>query len=88
MEGESLIEYPSLNCGGTLTLLEEEDARLLFREDITYGMVTDTECGCCDLGFVELIDQDADSLIYRWYNHDENDNQGELLAIGTVYRSE
>lgn len=87
-ENEQLIEYPSLDCGGTLTLLEETDAQLLFREDITYGMLTDTECGCIDNGFVELTDQDADSLVYRWYHPDENDEKGELDAIGTVTRTD
>jgi hypothetical protein len=87
-ENESLIEYPSLECGGTLTLLVEEDAQLLFREDITYGMLTATECGCIDNGFVELTDQNDDSLIYRWYYPDEDSNQGDLGAIGTVTRSE
>lgn len=87
-EDEYLIEYPSLECGGTLTLLEEEDDRLLFRETITYGGATATEAGCCDKGFVELIDQDTNSLIYQWYSHDGNNNKGDLLGIGAVTRSE
>lgn len=78
--GEQLIAYPSLSCGGTLTLLTESDAQLLFREKITYGT------SCFDNGFVELTDQSANELVFRWYFPDLNDEKGDLGAIGSVTR--
>ncbi len=77
---EQSITYPSLNCGGTLTLREEFDSQLLFWEDITYGP-------CLD-GYMELTDQSASELIYRWYYPDANSQLGELGAIGSVTRTE
>lgn len=82
-EEEQRIEYPSLYCGGTLTIVEESDAQILFWEDITNEEET-----CCIDGFVELTDQSIDSLIYRWYFQDEYGGKGELGAVGTVTRSE
>ena len=77
---EQSITYPSLSCGGTLTLLEESEAQLLFWEDITYG-------GCLD-GYMELTDQSATELVYRWYYPAANNQKGELGAIGSVTRVE
>ncbi len=87
-KGEYLIEYPSLECKGELTLLEDKGSQLLFRETITQGAVTETQSGCCDRGFVELIDQGTNSLIYRWYSPDASDNKGELDATGTVTKTQ
>ena len=81
-ENEQTIEYPSLSCGGTLALLEETDAQLVFRETITFGIG-----GCVDQGFVELTDQSANELVYRWYYPDNNNGQGILGAVGTVTKS-
>jgi len=81
-EDEQLIEYPSLNCGGFLTLLEESDAQLLFKETITFGS------GCANLGFVELTDQSENELVYRYYWHGNGDEKGELGAVGSVTKSE
>lgn len=77
---EQLIEYPSLSCGGTLTLLSATDAQLIFREKITFGG------GCVDNGFVELTDQSSNELVYRWYYPDQNNEQGELGAVGSVMK--
>ncbi|MBV1882982.1 MAG: hypothetical protein KUG82_15190 [Pseudomonadales bacterium] len=78
-DNEQTIEYPSLNCGGTLDLLEESEAQLVFRETITFGI-----SGCVNQGFVELTDQSEDELIYRWYYPGGNNEQGLLGAIGSV----
>ncbi|MBL3591736.1 MAG: hypothetical protein JMN24_18440 [gamma proteobacterium endosymbiont of Lamellibrachia anaximandri] len=75
---EQLISYPSLDCGGTLSLLEESEAQLLFWEDITYGP-------CLD-GYMELTDQSATELVYRWYYPEAGNQIGELGAIGSVTR--
>lgn len=77
---EQSISYPSLNCGGTLSLLEESEAQLLFWEDITYGP-------CLD-GYMELTDQSATELVYRWYYPGAGNQIGELGAIGSVTRTE
>lgn len=82
-ENEQLIEYPSLNCGGFLTLLEESDAQLLFRETITFGIGT-----CVDQGFVELTDQSANELVYRYYWPSGSEQLGELGAVGSVTKTE
>ena len=81
-ENEQTIEYPSLNCGGTLALLEESEAQLIFRETITFGT------GCVDQGFVELTDQSENELIYRWFYPDANNEKGELGAVGSLIKVE
>ena len=81
-QDEQTIEYPSLNCGGPLSLLQETDAQLLFRESITFGIGA-----CVDRGFVELTDQSENELIFRWYYPDSNNGQGTLGAIGSVRRT-
>ncbi len=81
-QGEQLIEYPSLNCGGFLTLVEESEAQLLFKEKITFG-----NGACIDLGFVELTDQSENELVYRWYRSDSNGEKGVLFAVGSVSKN-
>lgn len=56
-----LVEYPSLSCGGTLTLVEDSTTRVLFREAITYGT------GCVNAGYVELRDRADGTLTYNYY---------------------
>ncbi len=80
---EQLIEYPSLDCGGYLTLLEESDAQLLFRETITYGLNI-----CIDQGFVELTDQSANELVYRYYFPNGTNEPTDLSAIGSVTKTQ
>jgi len=76
---EQLIEYPSLNCGGNLTLLQETDAQLLFKETLTFGFSR-----CVNNGFVELTDKSSNELVYRYYWPGSGDEMGELGAIGSV----
>ena len=77
-EHEQLIEYPSLSCGGFLTLLEDSDAQLLFKETITFGS------RCVDQGFVELTDQSENELVYRYYWPGIGEEMGALGAVGSV----
>jgi hypothetical protein len=79
---EQLIEYPSLECGGFLTLLEESDTQLLFKETITFGT------GCVDQGFVELTDKSSNELTFHYYWPGSDEEMGELGAIGTLTRKE
>jgi len=84
-EDEQLIEYPSLNCGGSLELLEETDAQLLFKETIHVGGGVS---GCVDQGFVELTDQSENQLVYRYYWPSGGDEVGSLGAVGTLTKVE
>ncbi|MEJ2621572.1 MAG: hypothetical protein P8163_15295 [Candidatus Thiodiazotropha sp.] len=79
---EQLIEYPSLECGGYLTLLEESDAQLQFRETITYGT------GCCDQGILELTDQSENELVYRWESDEMTTPANCTYAVGSVTKVE
>ena len=63
-----------------MALLEESEARLVFRETITFA----SEIQCVDHGFVELTDQSENELVFRWYYADSNNEQGTLGAIGSV----
>ncbi|MFS4448382.1 hypothetical protein [Maribacter sp. 2307UL18-2] len=80
-EAEQLIEYPSLECGGFLTLLEETDASLLFRETITFNTV------CADQGFIELLEISADEMKYNYYFPNASNEKGDLGATGTVKKT-
>jgi hypothetical protein len=70
-----------LDCGGYLTLLDESDAQLLFRETITFGI-------CYDQGFIELTDQSENELVYRYYWPENGGAMGELGAVGSVTKVE
>lgn len=79
-EAEQLIEYPSLECGGFLTLLEETDTALLFRETITFNTV------CADQGFIELVEISADEMKYNYFFPNASNEKGDLGATGNVKR--
>ncbi len=83
-EDEQLIEYPSLSCGGYLTLIEESDTQLLFKETITFGVSS-----CVDQGYVELTDQSESELVFRYYwpiTSEGQDPRGSLGAVGTLIK--
>ncbi|MES9991847.1 MAG: hypothetical protein ABW098_07830 [Candidatus Thiodiazotropha sp.] len=80
---QQLIEYPSLNCGGYLTLMEESDAQLQFRETITFGTGY-----CCDQGIVELTDQSETELVYRWFADENTIPVNCDIAVGSVTKVE
>jgi hypothetical protein len=61
---------------------EESDAQLTFRESITFGS------GCCDQGIVELTDQSANELIYRWHADETTMPAGCTIAVGSVRKVE
>ena len=80
--GEQLIEYPSLGCGGILTLVSESSTELLFRETIT------VQTTCFDQGFVKLTATSATTMDYDWYYPDAANEVGELGATGTVTKTQ
>lgn len=78
---EQLIEYPSLECGGFLTLIEEREGLLLFRETITFNTI------CADQGFVELIETSSTTMDYNYYYPSPSNEKGQLGATGSVSKS-
>jgi len=76
-----LVEYPSLSCGGTLTLVEDSVTRVLFREAITYGT------GCVNAGYVELRDRADGTLTYNYYDLSAGGANGVPVATGVLTRN-
>ena len=54
------IDYPSLRCGGFLTVLNRTANKIEFREKITYG-------SCVDNGKTVLTKVDANTVKFDWY---------------------
>jgi Flp pilus assembly protein TadD len=57
--GGGSIDYPSLNCGGSLTSLSAEGDAAQFKERITYG-------DCADGGTIE-VKLNAGKLDWKWF---------------------
>lgn len=79
---EQLIEYPSLACGGFLTLVSESSTELLFRETIT------VQTTCADQGFVKLTATSATTMDYDYYFPNASNEVGQLAASGSVTKTE
>jgi hypothetical protein len=73
--GNGIIEYPSLNCGGTLTRLPTE-AIAQYREHIDHGSM------CADNGIIE-IQVDRDKLLYHWASEG---TAPQMTAVGELSR--
>jgi hypothetical protein len=56
------IDYPSIPCGGELTLLERTDTSMTFREKITRGRRS-----CNDAGVVQIHLLDQKEAEYVWF---------------------
>jgi hypothetical protein len=75
-DGQVSIAYPSLKCGGVLTLLEESETGALFREDLRYGKE------CINRGTVRLIQVKPQHLEFFWYlPSGELQAKGELVQV-------
>jgi hypothetical protein len=74
-----LVEYPSLNCGGSLKLLRENDESLVFQEVLNYGFDA-----CHNDGKTVLIKakNDHNTLRYQWYH-----KNGGKAAVGELKRT-
>lgn len=70
------IDYPSLGCGGKLTLLSSSSTKLEFKETLSYG-----RSNCTDNGKVGIYRIDSNSVQYRW-----NNSSGKTGATGTLTR--
>ncbi|MEM7436171.1 MAG: hypothetical protein AAF436_13520 [Myxococcota bacterium] len=78
---EQTVEYPSLGCGGTWTLLEAGGGDYFFSEDITFG-----ESACIDDGLVELSTISENQLEFLFYIDEESRQAGIVEAIGMLER--
>ncbi|MEW4923353.1 hypothetical protein [Algibacter sp. 2305UL17-15] len=78
---EQLIEYPSLECGGYLTLISETSSQLLFRETITYNSI------CADQGFIELTVTSDSTMDYKYYFPNASNEKGTLGASGSISKT-
>ncbi|MCP5162168.1 MAG: hypothetical protein H6999_00460 [Hahellaceae bacterium] len=58
---DSVIEYPSLGCEGSLILLEQSDRKMLFHETLSRSS------GCITNGRVAITLIDAISALFEWY---------------------
>jgi hypothetical protein len=81
---EQSIEYPSLKCGGTLTLIDEAEKKLTFQETITFGIGR-----CTNKGYVELTLNTDELLDFKYYSPTNTEyNKGELNAKGVLTREQ
>lgn len=67
------VDYPTLQCGGTITLIEADSGRFVFEEKIEYGRNK-----CVDGGTVHLRAVDR-KIIFEWSYPD-----GRLGAVSTL----
>ena len=70
------VSYPSLNCGGVLTLLDSTKTQAKFRENITYG-----KSKCVDNGILTLDITSANNVDYKWYY-----SSGKFGALGLMQK--
>jgi hypothetical protein len=56
-----IVTYPSLNCGGTLTLESQTEDSITLHENITFGIPF-----CIDQGTVVLTSRPPGGLDYAW----------------------
>ncbi|MBN2342033.1 MAG: FKBP-type peptidyl-prolyl cis-trans isomerase [Deltaproteobacteria bacterium] len=75
-EETSTIKYPSLFCGGVLSVKRVTDTRVEFYEDITYGD------NCVDNGITVVSTTDAADTFHYYWQYDN----GVAGAVGTVRR--
>jgi len=75
--GEYSIEYPSLGCGGTLTLLSNGPSKLELNESLSYGASR-----CVNNGKIVLEKTHENSVKFRWFY-----SNGREGASGTLVRN-
>lgn len=71
-----VIDYPSLTCGGVLTLLNTTDTSLVFKETLTYGFAQ-----CINHGEVVLNKVAEHKADYHWFS-----SQNKMEAVGNLTR--
>ena len=71
-----VIDYPSLICGGKLTLIKSTDTSLVFKETLTYGITR-----CINHGEVVLNKVAEYEAGYHWFSRKD-----KLEAFGNLTR--
>ncbi len=71
-----VIDYPSLTCGGVLTLLKTTDTSMVFKETLTYGIAQ-----CINHGEVVLNKVAEHKAGYHWFS-----SQNKMQAVGYLTR--
>lgn len=71
-----VIDYPSLTCGGKLTLLKTTDTSLVFKETLTYGIAQ-----CINHGDVVLNKVAEHQAGYHWFS-----SRDKMQAVGNLTR--
>ena len=71
-----VIDYPSLTCGGVLTLLKTTDTSLVFKETLTYSITQ-----CINHGEVVLNKIAEHKAGYHWFSQ-----QNKIKAVGDLTR--
>ena len=77
-EDNSRVAYPSLSCGGTLTLISASEEELVFAENITYGT---SRCIIQTTVTLRMQEGDQNQLIYTV-------TAGATFANGSVSRAQ
>lgn len=70
------IDYPSLTCGGVLSLIKTTDTSLVFKETLTYGIER-----CINHGEVVLNKVAKHKAGYHWFS-----SQNKMEAVGNLTR--
>ena len=73
---QASIDYPSLRCGGDLTLLKRTANQMQFRETLTYGKST-----CVDNGKTVITQNATNTATFEWF-----DDEGSRGAYGNLKR--
>jgi len=71
------IDYPTLKCGGVLTLIEIKDRKYILKEKMEYG-----KGRCVDGGSISIMKTDEGKLVWRWFYPN-----GQEGAYGTLEKS-
>lgn len=79
--GGGTVQYPSLNCGGTLSGSGAAGA-YNFTESITYGLWTPEGGGCVTGGSIRMV-LEGDAAFWEWRGSHEGK---EIYASGKLYR--
>lgn len=72
-----VIDYPSLTCGGKLTLIKTTDTALVFKETLTYGIAQ-----CINHGNVVLNKAAEHKADYHWFS-----SRDKMQAVGRLTRT-
>ncbi len=79
MPDRSLVDYPSLGCGGHWDYLNFDAFQITAVERITYGVDQ-----CLDGGLIQVSVYDEHSLYYQWFDKSGKVVAGVILIEGEL----